>query len=495
MAPGISRSRVLVADDEESIRDGVQQVLSRQGYEVVTAENGRQALALLEREEFQVLLLDLRMPDLEGMEVLRRVKESGWDVDVIIITGHGTIETAVSAIKMGALDFITKPFAPWLLKQVVGRALGHRRLKEERDRLAVEAERGLGVIATESSRLKTVINSMSEGVLITDQDQNVVLCNPAFTGLMRIPYKCTIGAPLGEISQLAVLGEIAAKLDSGLDEVQALTQEISVPGEPELSLRANVNRVTDDAGRTLGLVTVLEDITPFKEMDQQKSAFVAMLAHELKAPLGVVFTQINVVLRGLAGKLSEKQTELFNRMRDRVGGVGEMIDDLLHLAQAENKSFVQAKEMVDINPLVTEACEIMEVKARESELDLTMELDAGIPRVLADPKSVREVVVNLLSNAVRYTPGGGNITVATGSQEGYVFIAVADTGIGIAPKDQDRVFDRFFRVKSEKTRDIVGTGLGLPIVKAIMEDHRGRVLVESEPGQGSTFKALFPITV
>jgi signal transduction histidine kinase len=101
----------------------------------------------------------------------------------------------------------------------------------------------------------------------------------------------------------------------------------------------------------------------------------------------------------------------------------------------------------------------------------------------------------LLSNAVRYTPGGGHIDVATGSQEGYVFIAVADTGIGIAPKDQDRVFDRFFRVKSEKTRDIVGTGLGLPIVKAIMEDHRGRVLVESEPGQGSTFKALFPITV
>jgi signal transduction histidine kinase len=138
---------------------------------------------------------------------------------------------------------------------------------------------------------------------------------------------------------------------------------------------------------------------------------------------------------------------------------------------------------------------MLEDQARDKGLTFNVNLMPELPRIMADPSSMEQVLINLLSNAIRYTPPQGHIEVSSGVDADYIQFAVADSGIGIDKKDLDKIFDRFYRVKSERTRSIVGTGLGLPIAKAIVEDHLGFIRVESEPDKGSVFKVLLPIMV
>lgn len=488
----ITPARVLVIDDEESIRDGVEQILSRQGYQVVTAPDGRSGLDLLDREPFQVVLLDLRMPGMDGYEVLNRIKEADQEADVIIMTAHGTIETAVDTMRMGAIDFLTKPFIPWHLKQVVGRAVTHRRLQEEHQRLVAERARGLRAITTEKSRLKSVINSMSEGVMIAEQDKNIVMCNPAFTRLLALDQVYVDNSNLADHQELVAINQMADRLLGAPPEMKVLVEEIAVQGSRLVYLRASLSRVEGERAETLGLVTVLEDLTLHKEAEHRKADFVNMVTHELRAPLGTVDTQLSVILRGIPGPLSGKQRDMLERMKGRVGGLLELISNLLDLAKIEDQRLVRRKCLIELNEVVREGCALLAEQASAKGLDLAMFLNASLPRVLADPQGIRDVVVNLVSNAIRYSLQEGGIEVSTGLEAGYVYFAVQDTGIGIAKQDQERIFDRFFRVKSEQTRHIVGTGLGLPIVKAIVDDHRGQILVESEPGKGATFTVRLP---
>jgi len=220
-----------------------------------------------------------------------------------------------------------------------------------------------------------------------------------------------------------------------------------------------------------------------------------MVTHELRSPLSTVDTQLNVVLTGIAGEVTEKQKDLLARMKSRIGGVLELINNLLDLSKIEARQFVQQKKAMDINPIVQEVISMMEVQAQEKGLTITAQLAADLPQIMADPLSMNEVVTNLFSNAIRYTPAGGQIEVRTDIEADYVQLSMTDTGIGIEAEYLDRIFDRFFRVKNEKTRKIVGTGLGLSIVKAIVDDHLGFLRVKSQPGKGSVFTVLLPMMI
>jgi PAS domain S-box-containing protein len=495
MCANTSRLQILVADPEAEIREGVSQILGRQGYEVIEARTGREALDILLQGLCELALIELSFPDMEGTEVLERLVEAGQDVDVIVLTGQATIEKAVYAVRLGALDVLTKPFVPWLLKKAVGRVWELRRLARERDRLARERQRGLWAITTEKSRLKAVINSMSEGVLITDQDGGIVLCNPAFTRLMEMDSSCVIGSRVSEHPHLAALHRLTDRMASPVEPAQMISQELKIRQDPSRYIRARVNLVAGSEGGVLGLVTVIEDITYLKEMDQKKSEFVAMVSHELKAPLAVLDTQAKVILKTVGHTLDDKRQKMLLRMQERIKGAVEMINDLLDLTRIEDQGVVRQKSPLNLGEYANEVCELWDASAKEKGHKLSLALKDGLPEIMADPGAIKEVLMNLVGNAVRYTPDGGEIKVATCLEKGYVCLEVSDNGIGVAPEDQKRIFDRFFRVKSEHTRHIVGTGLGLPIVKAIAEEHQGRISLESRLGKGSAFKVYFPALV
>jgi two-component system, OmpR family, phosphate regulon sensor histidine kinase PhoR len=483
---------ILVVDDEKIIRDGIQRILAREPVEIALAEDGLQAWEILETRDFDLLLLDLKMPRLGGMELLERLKERIPEQIVVVITGHGTIEAAVEAMKMGAYDFITKPFMPDQLRLVVRRALEKREMQIEARQLREDRARGLKDIATEKSRIQTIIHCMASGVLVTDRERMVVLHNPAFLHLFQVPEDALVGKPLPATPSLKVLSETLGQVLAE-DSPRTISQDFSLGETPVVYLRAHTAAVTGEAGEILGSVAVVQDITYLKALDQMKNEFVAMVAHELRAPLSAIQQQAAVILEGLAGAVTDKQRELLTRSQERTRGLLDLIRDLLDISKMETGRSFQQKEPLNLFPLTEKTVALLNPQAQAKGQTLELRSDPVLPLINADPLALEEILTNLISNAVKYTPDGGRIEVRLTSEAEHLLIQVADNGFGIASQDLPKIFDKFYRVKSEKTRQIVGTGLGLPIVKQLVEVHLGYVEVESQPDRGTTFKVFIPV--
>lgn len=485
------RIKILVVDDEQIIRDGCTRILAKEGWEIVTASDGQEGLEALGRGDFALMLLDLMMPGIDGFEVLERMPEISPDTIVIVITGYATVESAVEAMKKGAYDFISKPFTPDQLRLTVQRGLERRALIMEAERLKIEREKDLRAIATEKSRLKTVLNCMADGVLVADREGRVVLNNPAAIRLLNIDRDSLEGSMLGDFEEAKVLDDmIFEMLHKASEKIPCFTKEFQAG---RFYVRALAAPVEGDNGEILGSVTVLHDITYLKELDQMKSDFVAMVSHELKSPLSAVRQQLLTMIKGLAGELTNAQKELLTRAERRLSGLVTLIEDLLDISKIEAGTIVQRKEPLDMAPLIRSVVDTYRPEAEKKGVQLLAEVPEVLPEIMADSSNMEEVITNLLNNAINYTFEGGRVTVRTFVKKRHLVMEVEDTGIGIAPEDQKRIFDKFYRVRSDRTRHVVGTGLGLPIVKGIVEAHLGTIEVESEPNIGSTFRVVLPL--
>ena len=462
-----SKARILIVDDEERLRATCGRFLTNRGYDVVLAENGRQAIDILATEPPDVILLDLKMPVMGGEEVLEITGAKHPDIPVIIITGHGTVDTAVECMKKGAYDFVTKPFQLDQFILTINRAIEKRELEQKARRLAEDNMRNLYDLNLEKSRLKTIINRMANGVMVTNRNLEVVLHNPALMRLTEISGEIRPPAPIAEIMDDEALIETLRRIQAGeFPESESISQEICVGNNVLRAISAPVI----GPGRTLlaGTVTVLEDITAFKQLDQMKSDFVNMVAHELRSPL-VSIRQLNsVLLEGLAGPLADKQQEFVNRGIKKIDSLLELINDLLDVAKIEAGKYVQHQVPTDIGRIMEETVTLMEARANEMGITLTC-FSRDLKPVQADPKNIEEIFNNLISNAINYSPEGGYVSVSAQGLGEYMEILVEDTGVGISPEELPKIFDKFYRVKHPKTRQVMGTGLGLAIVKGIVE--------------------------
>ena len=482
--------KVLVVDDEKVVRDGCHRVLTGKGYEVLSAENGMQALDLLDAKEIDMILLDLKMPVMSGEEMLGITTEKYPDIPVIIITGHGTVDTAVECMKNGAYDFITKPFQIDQFLLTITRAAEKRKLEQKARQFEKENIRNLYDLNLEKSRLRTIINRMANGVMVTNRNLEVVLHNPALMRLAEISNEVQNPAPVTEIIKDESLINTLKQIQSGeIPGNESISQEIQV-GKNVLRTITAPALGPDKA--VAGTVTVLEDITAFKQLDQMKSEFVNMVAHELRSPL-VSIRQLNSVLvDGLAGPLEEKQQDFVNRGMNKIDGLLELINDLLDVAKIEAGKYVQRQVPTDIGKIIEETVALMEERAKEKGIDLTYSCNDLKP-VQADPKNIEEIFNNLISNAINYSPEGGSVTITAQGFGENMEIKVADTGVGISPEELPKIFDKFYRVKHPKTREVVGTGLGLAIVKGVVEAHHGTIDVESLVDKGTAFRILLPV--
>ena len=489
------QANILVIDDEQIMREGCSRILSKDGWAVITAENGKQGLDEIQTrlEDIDVILLDLMMPGMSGMEVLDQVRGINPTLLVIVITGYATVESAVEAMKKGAYDFIPKPFTPDQLRIVVRRALEKRALQKEAEFLRREREKSLRDIATEKSKIKTIINCMGDGVLVCDRDGCIVLTNPAAGRMLKTSETSLLG---NFLSQCNLHSELSKTIEESLGAKDmgytSVSQELSI-GEPgEIFLRAHTAPVRNDIGETMGSVTVLQDISHLKELDKMKSEFIAMVTHELRAPIAAVEQQLTVILNKMAGEVTEKQEKLLSRAKERTKGLLDLIKDLLDLSKIEAGKMVQYKEPIALREVVQRVVDLMRAEAENKKIDLQFSAPLEIPLIHADRNSMEGIFTNLISNAIKYTPEGGKVWVTLSEEGGFVRTAVSDTGIGIKKEDLPRIFDKFYRVKTTETRQIVGTGLGLSIVKSIVDAHLGSIFVESEVGKGTTLTILLP---
>ncbi len=482
--------RVLVVDDEKVVREGCRRVLTGNDYEVLTAESGHSALEQLSKDSIDLILLDLKMPGISGEEVLETVQDSYPDIPVIIITGHGTIDTAVECMKKGAYDFITKPFQIDQFLLTIQRASEKRKLELQAKRFEEENRRNLYDLKLEKSRVKTIINCMANGVLVTNRNLEVVLHNPASMQMMEITGDMDSPVPIEDLIDdkdfIDSLKDIQQTDASGL---HTITREIT---RGQKVLRAISAPAFGPDNEVVGTVTVLEDITAFKQLDQMKSDFLNMVAHELRSPLVSIRQQNSVLLEGLAGPLQEKQQEFLEKGVKKIDSLLELINDLLNIAKIEAGKAIQRQVPLDVGEVIEETVSFMEPTAKEKGISLRYERKELKP-ILADPKRMEEVFTNLITNAINYSPDGGEVVVSAQALGEYLEIRISDTGIGIPPEELPKIFDKFYRVKHPKTRQVMGTGLGLSIVKGIINAHRGTIDVESEPEKGTTFRILLPI--
>jgi len=486
------QANILVIDDEQIMREGCSRILSKDGWSVATAETGEKGLEEVQRfpDRFDVILLDLMMPGMSGMEVLDRIRTIDSNLLVIVITGYATVESAVEAMKKGAYDFIPKPFTPDQLRILVKRALERRSLQKETDFLRKEREKSLRDVATEKSRIKTIIHCMGDGVLVCDRDKYIVLTNPAAIRMLHISEESLSGRFLAQSNLPPDLSRIIDETLSRKEKGYAsVSQELTVG---EAFLRAHTAPVTNDLGEIMGSVTVLQDIRYLKELDKMKSEFIAMVAHELRTPIATVEQQLTVILNRMAGEITEKQEMMLTRAKERIEGLLTLIKDLLDLSKIEAGKMVQYMEPLSLQEPIQHAVDLMRAEAANKKIDLQFFPSPVASLIHADRNSMEGVFTNLVSNAIKYTPEGGKVWITLTEEGACVKVKVSDTGIGIQRADLSRIFDRFFRVKTAETRKIIGTGLGLSIVKSIVDAHLGSISVESETGKGTTFTVLLP---
>jgi len=484
--------RILVVDDERPIREGCHRVLTAKNYDVRTAENGQEALDILEREIVDLILLDLKMPVLSGEEVLQAVQERHPDVPVIIITGHGTVDTAVECMKNGAYDFITKPFQIDQFLATVNRASEKRKLEQQARQYQEENLRNLYDLHLEKSRLRTMINCMANGVMVTNRSMEVVLHNPVLMQLLDIKEEMDAPVPISSITgDQSLIQTLESILEQHEGKSEWVSQEIQVGAKV---LRAISAPALGPEGDVMGTVTVLEDITPFKQLDQMKTDFVNMVAHELRSPLVSIRQLQSVILEGLTGPLNEKQKDYISRGINKIDALLGLINDLLDIAKIEAGKYVQHRVPTDLGKLIQETVSLLESRAKQQGITITCDYHDLKP-VQADPKNMEEVLNNLLTNAINYSPNGGTVAVHARGLGEFMEIEVTDTGVGIPEEELPKIFDKFYRVKHPETRKVIGTGLGLAIVKSVVEAHNGSVEVESTPGRGSTFRIRLPMIV
>ncbi len=485
---------ILVVDDEKGIREGCRRILTSEGYVVDTAENGKIGLEMVQSKPYDLLLVDLMMPVMGGFELMEQVKKINPEIIMIVITGFATIETAVDAIKSGAYDYVPKPFTPDQLVAVVNRGLETRRLRIKAQQLMEERDQKLLEVAKETSKLRTIVNSMGDGILVINQEKQLVLWNPAAINMLHLKEKLEIGRNFREVIPYSTLVDIIERAFSP-DESRytTLSEEITLPPPESRTLMVNVSVIRDEKGQELGVVSTLRDITSLKEIEKVKSQFVSMVTHELRAPLAAIESYLNAYLTGAIGNDPQMNRQMLERARQRAHSLLELVDDLLQYSRLESRSIKRKKELLNIADIIVSTVELMKNQGESKEIRFIVDVPDRLPLIEADRTEMEQLFTNLISNAIKYNVKKGSVIVRAKPNNNFLEVTVEDTGIGIDEEDIPHIFDEFYRVSGPQTRYTPGTGLGLSIVKKIVESNFGRIDVESKINKGTTFKVSFPI--
>ncbi len=334
-------------------------------------------------------------------------------------------------------------------------------------------------------RLTAILESTSDAVIVTDDAERVLLLNPAAAEIFGSDSRTISGVHIAKaVKEQKVVDLLTAQMNDGVP----LTDEVPLPDGR--TLYGSVSVIVSGEGRTIGRVAVLRDITYLKELDEIKSAFVATVSHDLRAPL--TFMRGYATMIPMVGAVSSKQKRYVDKIMVGIEQMTELIDDLLDLNRIEAGVGIMSAPC-RLDDIITSQVDVMQPQATSKGLALRLKHTEDVTRVVGDALLLQRVIANLVDNAIKYTPNDGEVTVSWATRGNRVLISVADTGIGIAKADQVYLFEKFSRIRQPETIDIKGSGMGLAIVKSIVEWHHGRVWVESELGQGSTFYVSLPV--
>ncbi len=484
--------KILIVDDDEISRIGCERILEMSDYHVDLAENGVEGLQKIKETGYDLVVTDLMMPKMGGMEFLQEIRKIDEKIIPIVITGYATIENAVDAVKMGAYDYLAKPFTPDEFRAKIERALEKRCLLLETEKLRQERDQNLLEHSIEKTRTLTIINCMSEGVIATNKSGHILLINPAAVKMLRIKHVNVIGK---KVTGLLSNPDLESKISDALTQVTSkeVLERFEITTPEGRVLQSNITPVIDEKKECIGTVAVLIDITEDKKIEKVKTDFLSLVSHELKAPLGAIEGYLNLILDGVTADQPEKEKNFIQKSKDRAHELLELVNDLLDLTRAEKKISSKLISPVDLSAVIKETFDFYKNEAKAKAIQFNIECPEKLPPVRGNQEELSRLFANLVSNAIKSTPENGQVSLKAEKNNNQVYIYVKDTGIGMSQEDAAKVFDEFYRAKNAVSKKISGTGLGLAIAKKIAEEHNGYIELESEPDKGSIFTVVLPV--
>jgi PAS domain S-box-containing protein len=368
---------------------------------------------------------------------------------------------------------------------------------------AIENARLFQEAGEKRRELEAVLAGIGDGVVVVDPDLHLLLMNPVARGILGLEAEPPAGVPLGPYLSDPAFGDLLAEtLHSQHEVIRELDLPAARSPDADTSREGSartygilVSPVLNADGKVNGVVAVLRDITAQKEIERMKSNFLSVVSHELRTPLHSIKGFVEIILMGKTGPVTELQEDFLRTVRSQTTVLQRMIDDLLEFSRMEAGRARLHLSEVSLPAVAHGVVTRLIPLAEEGGLGLFLDLPADLPEVDGDRARLDQVLTNLVENAIKFTPPGGKIRVSGQALGDRVHLVVADTGIGIPPEEQEKVFDRFYQVDGGERRAYRGTGLGLSICKHIVERHGGRIWVESDgtPGHGSCFHVELPI--
>lgn len=343
--------------------------------------------------------------------------------------------------------------------------------------IAIENARLYWQADSERAKLDTILREIDDAVIVTDADLRLLLVNNAARAAFNLSDDA-LGKPLADVIPVKAVLDL---FDQRKLRSQAWRADIVLADGRTLQGQLSVLS-------SIGYGAVLHDITRLKELDKIKSEFVSIVSHDLRTPLTAIRGYVELLPR--VGPLNDQQRDFVTRVEFSMNNIVTLISDLLDIGRIE-AGVDWDMQLLSLPDLIQDSVQEQQAEAAYHQHVLALDV-TDLPPIRGNARRLRQVVNNLVSNAIKYTPPGGQITVTARADGDFVFLHVRDSGIGIALEDQRHIFEKFYRVRSDATERINGSGLGLSIVKAIVEKHNGRVWVKSEPGQGSTFSVVLP---
>jgi two-component system phosphate regulon sensor histidine kinase PhoR len=362
-------------------------------------------------------------------------------------------------------------------------------LAESLRRLLEDSRQRIGAIGEERNRLLAILGGMVEGVIAVDKDERVVHMNRVAGQLFSVDARQCIGKRIWEAVRVSdVLETFSGALKHGRES----TGELRLPApEHDVLVEMYASPLADEGGQRTGAVMVLHNVTQLRRLEGIRRDFVANVSHELKTPLTAVRGFVETMVDDPAMEPETRQRFL-RKMSDQTQRLSAIVNDLLTVSRIESGGAALDREQLDLRTVAQECLRVLLPAAEAKGIHLTAELPGQPVLVDGDREALRQAVSNLVDNAIKYTPEGGEVWLRVLSEERAV-VEVQDTGIGISPQDQQRIFERFFRVDKARSRELGGTGLGLSIVKHLTLAHGGRVSLDSTLGKGSIFRIELPL--
>jgi PAS domain S-box-containing protein len=413
---------------------------------------------------------------------------TAWLTKVFITPAENLTET-VKQIGEGKLDLKIDVLSDDEIGQL------SREFNKMTERLIRFEKMNIDQIIAEKQKSEAIVESIADGIIVTDAAMTVVHVNRVVVDLFGAPPQGAVGLPVASVVRderiLAMIRSGAGGNGVPQDQTPQVIQVAR--GDRQLFIRPKVTPLRDSEGTLRGVLTILQDVTQFKELDRMKSDFIATLSHEFRTPLTSVNMAVDILNQQILGPLNPRQMELISSAREDCFRLTKLARELLQLSKLESGRLQLKNEELDVAAVIQFSLRPLQLQFSEKNIGLVTDVPAGLPHIIADEQQISWVIANLVTNALKYTDQGGTVTIRAREDAAAVRIEVRDTGHGIAREHLDRIFDKFVQVKRAADITPGSVGLGLAIAKEIVEIYGGRIWAESEPGAGSTFSFLLPV--